>query len=209
MKKLIMSAAVAGLLFAGALTASAQTSAPAPAPDTTTVPTPVELDGLSLTLPAGFSKFEKQEQTVQSDSGPILNVTNISKSVTGEVIIVSYSDFSGPLLNPNQMMTSGKDSLLKGAGAQSESEEFAELDGNPGMKLLFSAQQPRPLFGRGQYAVDDDRMYQMIFLTNSAERRASPVAETFFSSIDLTEQSPEAPVETTEPAAAAAPSSNR
>ena len=131
MKKLIMSAAVAGLLFAGALTASAQTSAPAPAPDTTTVPTPVELDGLSLTLPAGFSKFEKQEQTVQSDSGPILNVTNISKSVTGEVIIVSYSDFSGPLLNPNQMMTSGKDSLLKGAGAQSESEEFAELDGNP------------------------------------------------------------------------------
>lgn len=199
MKTLITTAAVAAMLL-GSPAAHAQTAAPAQdaAP---TAPTPVELDGLNLTLPAGFSKFEKQEQTVESDSGPILNVTHISKSVTGEVIIVSYSDFSGPLLNPNQMMTSGKDSLLKGANAQSESEQFTEVDGNPGMKIDFSAQQPRPLFGRGQYAVDDDRMYQMIFLTNSAERRASPVADLFFSSIDITEQEPEAG----EPAGSPAP----
>lgn len=189
MKTLITTAVVAGILFAGIPAAYAQSAAPAPVPE---VPTPVKLDGLAFTLPAGFSKFETQEQTVESESGPILNVTHVSKSMTGEVIIVSYSDFSGPLLDPNQMMTSGKDSLLKGAGAQSESEEFAELDGNPGLKILFSAQQPKPLFGRGQYAVQDDRMYQLIFLTSTAERRASPVADLFFSSIDLKEQAPEA-----------------
>ncbi len=195
MKSAITSTIVAGMLLGAFATAEAQvTPAPAPqAPAASATPVTVELDGLSVSLPAGFEEFAKDEKTVESDSGPIRNVTYVSKSAAGEAIIVSFSEFSGPLLNPNQMMTSGKDSLLKGANAKSESEEPRELDGQPGLHLLFSADQPRPLFGRGQYGVQDDRMYQLIYLAGSPDRRISPDAELFFASIDLKEEAEEIP----------------
>ncbi len=202
MKTAITSTVVAGMLLGAFAAAEAQTTQPAAEP---AAPVTVELDGLSVSLPAGFEKFAKDEQTVESESGPIRSVTYVSKSAAGDAIIVSFSEFSGPLLNPNQMMTSGKDSLLKGANAKSESEEPKELDGQPGLHLLFSADQPRPLFGRGQYGVQDDRMYQLIYLAGSPDRRLSPEAELFFGSIDLEEQADaEAPASET-PAAKAPP----
>jgi hypothetical protein len=140
---------------------------------------PPAMDEFIVALPDGFSAFETQTQTIQSQSGPIENVTRVSKSEAGDAIIVSYSEFTGPILNPNQMMEQGFQSLLKSVGATAETQSRRELDARPGLDALFGSDK---LFGRTQLGVDGDRMYQIIYLSPDASRRSAAAADAFFSS---------------------------
>lgn len=148
----------------------------------------VTTDGFSLQLPAGFSAFAKQEQKVETPSGPVNQVTYVSKLPTGQACIITYGEMSGPILDPKAMMTSGRDSLLKSLGATMESEKEFEAEGNKGMSFVYSASTPRPIFARTDMLVQGARMYQVIYLGFTAEERNSEDVAALFSSFKLTPQ---------------------
>jgi hypothetical protein len=170
----IVRAALAAVLLAG--TAAAAT---------------VNLDGFTVDLPAGFSEFTKQEKAIPTESGSIQNITHVSKSEGGDAIIISYSILGGKILDPEKMMAEGRDSLLKSVSGTADSEAPTQLDNHPGLHVSFSAKTPRELYGRTQFGVVDERMYQLIYLTGTADRRTSPEAEQFFNSFNLAEPAPE------------------
>ncbi len=149
--------------------------------------TPVEQDSFSITLPAGFGEFTRQQQTVKSANGDIQQVTFVSKGLAGSAVIVTYGQMTGKILDPTAMMGSGRDSLLKSLGAKLESETQVEIDGKPGLSIVYSAEKPRPIFARTDLVVAGSRMYQVIFLGSSAEAPASESTRQMYSSFDVNE----------------------
>ncbi|MHB0968691.1 MAG: hypothetical protein ACYC7A_10040 [Thermoanaerobaculia bacterium] len=150
----------------------------------------VSTDAFSLNLPAGYSEFAKQEQVVKTPTGPMNQVTYVSKSPSGEACIVTYGEMSGPILDPKAMMTSGRDGLVKSLGATIEAEKELEIDGNKGMTFLYSAAQPRPIFARTDMVVSGARLYNVIYIGPSAEARANQDVDAIFSSFKLVSKAP-------------------
>lgn len=150
----------------------------------------VTADGFSLTLPVGFSEFAKQEQVVKTPTGPMNQVTYVSKSPNGEACIVTYGEMSGPILDAKAMMTSGRDGLVKSLGATVEAEKELEINGNKGMTFLYSAAQPRPIFARTDMLVSGSRLYNVIYIGPSAEARANQDVDSLFSSFKLVSAAP-------------------
>lgn len=149
--------------------------------------TPVEQDSFSITLPAGFSEFARQAQTVKSENGDIQQITYVSKGLQGNAVIVTHGTMSGKILEPAKMMGSGRDSLIKSLGAKLEGEKQLEIDGKPALSITFSAEKPRPIFARTDLVVAGPRMYQVIFLGSSAEALASESTQALFQSFDIKE----------------------
>jgi hypothetical protein len=171
----VAAAAVALILVPGS--AHAQTGA-------------VNTDAFSLNLPTGFSEFTKNEQVVKTPTGPMNQVTYVSKSPNGEACIVTYGEMSGPILDAKAMMTSGRDGLLKSLGATIEAEKELEIDGNKGMTFLYSAAQPRPIFARTDMVVSGARLYNVIYIGPSAEARANQAVDAIFTSFKLVSKAP-------------------
>lgn len=134
-----------------------------------------------LELPEGFSEFQRTEQTVPTPSGPITQVTYLSKSDQG-AFIVTYSDVNDQITDPGAMMESGRDSLLKSINASLEDEQEISLDGQPGMSFRYKADQPRPVYARTDLVVVGPRMYQVIFLGFTEEARDRADVASSFSS---------------------------
>jgi hypothetical protein len=124
-------------------------------------------DVFTMTLPSGFAAFTKQVQTSKSPEGEI-EITNwISKAPTGEAVVVTMSRMPKKILDPQKLISSTRESLVKSLGGTLESEE----------PLLFSA---KGTFLRAQLTVVDDRVYQLLYVGRSAEQRsAATVAEMF------------------------------
>lgn len=154
--------------------------------------TPVEEESFAVTLPDGFSKFAKKQQTVKSESGDIQQVTFVSTAPDGDAVIVTYGEMSGKILDPQATMKSGRDSLINSLRANLASERELEIDGNPALSISFSAEKPRPIFARTDLVVAGPRMYQVIYLGGTQEDLTSVATEMFFSSFDIDEAAIEA-----------------
>ncbi|MEO8218256.1 MAG: hypothetical protein ABI718_14340 [Acidobacteriota bacterium] len=185
-------ALLAGMIFPTAAYAQATAASP-------TARQTVTEEGFTIQFPTTFSKPARQVQTIKSESGPIKQVTFVSKSPEGVACVMAYSELTGDILDPKKMMESGRDSLLKSLNAQIESEKDDDIDGHPGMSFLYSASAPKAIAARTDLLVAGPRMYQLIYITPSVEARQQPSAQECFSGFKVTSVTTAAP--TPEPAA--------
>src|SRR5688500_8688861 len=120
-----------------------------------------------VVLPAGYGEFTRQVQTVQSPDGDIQTTNWVSRSPAGGAVVVTMSQMPGKILDPQKLMTSTRDSLLKSLGATLESAE--EREGSlPSERLYF---RNGAAFFRSRFVVDNDRFYQLLYMSRAADER--------------------------------------
>jgi hypothetical protein len=131
----------------------------------------------AINLPAEYAAFSKQVQTLKSAHGNIEATNWVSKAPTGEAIVVTVSKMPGKILNPQKLIDSTRDSLLKSLSATLESQENL-----PSARLLF---QGNGAFFRSRFVVGDDRLYQLLYVGRSAEQRSAEAVARIFESFSL------------------------
>ena len=141
----------------------------------------VNNDAFSVALPAGYAEFSKQVQKADSPEGEIETTNWISKSPTGEAVIVTVSRMPGKILDPKKMIESTRASLIKSLGATVESEEDRPGD-LPSTRLLFRSQGA--VF-RARLLVRDDTLYQLLYVGRSEEQRSNAGVANLFESFRL------------------------
>lgn len=146
-------------------------------------------DIFNLTVPAGYAAFTKQVQTAKSPEGDIETTNWISKAPTGEAVIVTMSRMPGKILDPQKMIASTRESLLKSLGATLESEEprAGEPDSS---RLLFRS---NGAWFRARFTVMDDRFYQLLYVGRSDEQRQAPAVGQMFESFRIANAAPATP----------------
>lgn len=149
----------------------------------------VQTDFFTIALPAGFSEFATEAQTASGADGRKIETTNwVSKAPTGEAVIVTVSKMPGKILDPEKLMASTRDSLLKTVKATLESEEKHEGD-LPAARLLFHSDAA---FFRSRFVVSEDRFYQLLYVGRSADQRSAPAVGQLFDSFQINNVSPAA-----------------
>lgn len=141
------------------------------------------IDGaFSLALPTGFGEFAKQTQSSTAPDGGTIETTNwVSKSPTGEAVVITRSTMPGRILDPAKMIESTRDSLLKTLNARLESEEAIEGEA-PAARLRFRSDAA--LF-RSRFVVDDNRFYQILYVGRTEEGRDAPAVGQLFQSFRI------------------------
>lgn len=142
---------------------------------------PVATDVFSVALPPGYTVFQKQVQTTKAPEGEIETTNWISKAPTGEAVVVTSSRMPGKILDPDKMIASTRDSLLKSLNATLESQEPRPGD-VPSARMLFRSDAA---WFRGRLTVVDDRLYQLLYVGRSEEQRAAPAVGEMFASFRL------------------------
>ena len=162
----------------------------------------VQNDVFSITLPAGFAPFAKQSQSATDPAGKKIETTNwVSKSPTGEAVVVTMSQMPGKILEPEKLISSTRDSLLKTLKATLESEE--KKDGDlPAARLLFRS---NAAVFRSRLIVDGDRFLQILYVGHTAEQRSVPAVGQMFDSFRIEKPHTEHAMATPAPAPAKAP----
>ena len=145
----------------------------------------VEEESFRIDLPEGFEKFKKQAQKVKSENGDIEQVTYISKDGEGDIVIVTYGQMPGVILDPEATMDSGRESLVKSLNATLAGQREIEIDGKPGISFEYSADKPRVIFARTDLVVAGPRLYQVIYLTQTVDSLREDETEEIFTSFDL------------------------
>lgn len=137
-----------------------------------------------LTLPTGFGAFTAQSQTAKSPSGDI-HVTNwVSKSPTGEAVVVSVSKMPAKIEDPAKLLAGSRDSLLKSVNGTLDSE--TKIDGDmPGTRVDFHS--GTNAFLRARFQVKGDTLYQLLYVGRSAEQRSNPSVDSLFQSFSITD----------------------
>jgi hypothetical protein len=130
---------------------------------------PIDKSSFSIDLPEYFGDFAKQEQKIQAPHGTIVQTTYVAKAPSGEAVIVTYGAMSGRILNPDKMIDSARDSLLKSIKASVDREKKFDANGQPARSVFYSASAPRPLFGRTDFVIDGKRMFQLIYVGSAKE----------------------------------------
>jgi hypothetical protein len=164
MKTRIFSTAAAALLIAVAANAA-----------------PVSNDAFSVTLPTGFGEFAKQTQTVAGKEGKIETTNYISKSPTGEAVVVTVSKMPGKILNPTQMIDGTRDGLLKQLNATVDNEQALAGDAQGKVINFHSANA----WLTSQLAVNNDMLYQLLYVGRSAEQRSNAAVSSMFQSFHV------------------------
>jgi hypothetical protein len=125
----------------------------------------------TIALPEGYAGFTKQTQTADSPDGKIETTNWVSKAPTGEALVVTLSKMPGKILDPEKLITSTRDTLLKSLGAS------AETDAN-----LFRS---KAAVFRSHFVVDEDRFFQLLYVGRSDEQRNAPVVGQVFESFKV------------------------
>jgi hypothetical protein len=141
-------------------------------------------DVFQISLPAGYGEFAKKVQNVPSPDGEIETTNWISRSPAGGAVIVTMSRMPGRILDPQKLMTSTRESLLKTLNATLESTEDRQST-LPSERLYFTNGSA---FFRSRFVVDNDRFYQLLYMTRSADERTSPAVVQLFDSFSITPQ---------------------
>lgn len=203
---LLMVTAVAPVLMAqtapaaqpapAAQTAPPAQAAPAAQPAPAAAPA-AQADPFTITLPAGFSAFAKQAQTVKTPDGKDETITNwVSKAPTGEAVVVTVSKMPGKILDPQATMTTTRDSVIKSLKAEVESDD--KLTGDlPAEQVVFHSGTAAYL--KARLAVKDDSLYQVLYVGRSTDQRNAPTVDQLFNSFKINDAT------TTATAAPAAP----
>lgn len=149
----------------------------------------------SIALPTGFGAFATQSQSVDAPDGKIETTNWISKSPSGEAVVITVSKMPAKILSPEKLMDGTRDSLLKSLNATLESEK--QIEGSlPTTDLRFKS---AGAFLASRVLVDDSNLYQLLYVGRSAEQRATPAVGQMFDSFKVTapvtaEAAAEAPV---------------
>ncbi len=139
----------------------------------------------SIAIPEWCGEAQKQNQQVDSPSGPINVVTYVARGEDGAACIVTYSELSGPITDATTTIDSGRDSLLSQLKVDLERENEIEVNGFEGRSFLFTTSNPRPVFGRSDMVVADDRLYQVIYIGYTPEARTEVENSELFRSLTI------------------------
>lgn len=144
--------------------------------------TPVSNEAFSLTLPVGFGEFAAQTQKSKAADGGDIETTNyVSKSPTGEAIVVTVSTMPAKVLDPQKLMNSTRDTLLGQLKATLESE--TKVDGDmAAVELLFHGQTENPPYLRSRLAVQENRFFQLLYVGRNEAQRSGPSVTRLFES---------------------------
>ena len=138
----------------------------------------------AVDLPDGFSDFQSQTQKSESPEGVVETTNWVSKAPTGEAVVVTVSKMPGHILNPDKLMQSTRDSLLASLKAKLEEEKKIEGD-TPGTVLQFRSESATPVYLQSQLLVDDDRLYQLLYVAKTPEQRSSAAVGELFASFKV------------------------
>lgn len=145
----------------------------------------IEKTSFTIDMPDYFGEFAKQEQKIQSADGPIIQTTYVAKAPSGEAVIVTYGAMSGKILNPDAMIDSARDSLMKSLKTSVNTENKFQSDGRPARTVFYSASAPRPMFGRTDFVIDGKRMFQVIYVGGAKEGLEAQATNDMFSSFHV------------------------
>lgn len=140
--------------------------------------TAVDKEAFDITLPAGFAEFTKQVQKAESPDGTVETTNWISRSQTGEAVVVTMSKMPGKILDPAKMMDATRDSLLKSLKATLESEQPVAGD-KPSTSIQFRSEAA---VLQSQLLVDDDRLFQVLYVGRTPEQRSAEGVAHLFAS---------------------------
>lgn len=147
--------------------------------------TPVSNESFSVTLPVGFGQFTSQTQKSKAPDGGEIETTNyVSKSPTGEAVVVTVSRMPAKVLDPQKLMNSTRDTLISSLKATLESEQKVEGE-LPSVELLFHGQSANPPYLRSRLAVQDDRFFQILYVGRNEAQRALPSVARLFESFQV------------------------
>lgn len=135
----------------------------------------------SITLPTGFGAFATQTQSVDAPDGKIETTNWITKSPSGEAIVITVSKMPAKILSPDKLIASTRDALIKSVGGTLESNE--PVAGTmTGEQLKFKASGA---WLSSRVLVDDQTLYQVLYVGRSEEQRALPVVADMFDSFQV------------------------
>src|SRR5688500_2844671 len=83
-----------------------------------------EGEPFTVALPEGYAAFTTQAQKADSPEGEIETRHWLSRAPCGEAVVVTMSRMPGPIENPEKMVSSTRESLLKSLGATLETAGF-------------------------------------------------------------------------------------
>ena len=135
----------------------------------------------SINLPTGFGAFATQSQSVDAPDGKIETTNWITKSPSGEAIVITVSKMPGKILSPEKLISSTRDSLIKSLGATLEGEE-AVSGTLTGSQMKFKA---TGAWLSSRVLVDEQNLYQVLYVGRSAEQRELPVVAEMFNSFEV------------------------
>jgi len=130
----------------------------------------------SINLSTGFGTFTKQTQT----SGKIETTNWVSKSPTGEAVVVTMSKMPGKILDPTKLFASTRDALLKSVNGTLDNEQKL---GPTSEVLTFHSNSGA--FLRSRLIASRDRLYQVLYVGHSAEQRENPAIAAMFDSFSI------------------------
>ncbi|HUP45891.1 MAG TPA: hypothetical protein VM779_10310 [Thermoanaerobaculia bacterium] len=139
----------------------------------------IQKETFGITLPAGFAEFKAQVQKAESPEGTVETTNWVSRAAeSGQAVVVTMSTMPGRILDPEKMMDSTRDSLLKSLKATLESEN--DIEGEMPATMIQFRSEAAVL--QSKLLVDDDRLFQVLYVGRSAEQRAEPAIGQLFSS---------------------------
>ena len=134
----------------------------------------------TLTLPTGFGAYAKQSQMAGK-----IEVTNwISKSPTGEAVVVTMSKMPGKILDPGKLFDSTRDSLVKSQNLTLDSEEKG-TGTPPSAKMAFHAGSN--VFLKSRLIASDDKLYQVLYVGHTTEQRDNPAVASMLDSFSISQ----------------------
>ena len=135
----------------------------------------------NLSLPTGFGAYAKQSQTAGK-----IEVTNwISKSPTGEAVVVTMSKMPGKILDPAKLFASTRDSLVKSQNLTLDSDEKGT--GTPASEKM-SFHTGSNVFLKSKLIASDDKLYQVLYVGHSTDQRDNPAVAAMLDSFAINAQ---------------------
>jgi hypothetical protein len=126
----------------------------------------------TVTLPTGFGAWTSQTQSAATPDGKKTEVTTwVSKSPTGEAIVVSMSKMPGKVADPAKLFASTRDALLKSVNGTLDSEE--KLNTTPPSEK-FTFHSGANVFLRSRLIAADDKLFQVLYVGHSTDQRDNP-----------------------------------
>lgn len=143
-----------------------------------------EAQPFQITLPTGFGAFATQTQTAKSPAGDIQVTSWVSKSPSGEAVVVSVSKMPAKIDDATKLMTGSRDSLLKSVNGTVDSEQ--KNDGTtPAMTVDFHS--GTAAFLRARFLVKGATLYQLLYVGRTPDQRSNASVDGLFQSFAVSD----------------------
>ena len=139
-----------------------------------------ETSRFKVALPDGFSEFAAtKSQAGESTTGKVEAENWLSRSKTGEAVVVTVTHLPSKVERPAELLTGARVTLLKMFRSELEREQSIPGTRNTS-EYVFHSIEGAPLFFRARVTANPDSMVQMIYVGRSeAQRDAAQVGRMF------------------------------